>query len=79
MKFPIANHPLFGEKWDNYAQKYNRLAEILVDYGLGVALLRDVVEAVKEVEELSAQVAYETGFKHVLIVGGASREHSCTR
>lgn len=79
MKFPIANHPLFGEKWDDYAKKYNRLAEILEDYGLGVSLLRDVVEATKEVEELSTQVAYETGFKQGVLVGGAYREQSCTR
>lgn len=62
MKFPISNHPLFGEKWNDFAQKFNHLADIMEEHGLGVSLLREVVDAAVAVEELSAEVGYKIGF-----------------
>jgi hypothetical protein len=79
MKFPIANHPLFDERWNDYSKKFNQLAEILDENGLDSLLLRDVVEAVKAVEELAGEVGYITGLMQGLLAGGARNELSCTR
>lgn len=61
MKFPISHHPHFGEKYGDYAAKFNGLAEVLEGYGIDVLLLRGVVEATRDLEELAAEVAYYQG------------------
>lgn len=79
MEFPISQHPLFEERWDDYAKKFNRLAEILEDYGLGVALLSDVVEATKKLEELYAEVGYQTGLAQAFVTRDTDCEQSYNR
>lgn len=81
MKYPIANHPLFEEKWDKHARTFNRLSDILRDYGLGTRLLIDAIESAMEVEELASDTAFEMGVKHGLALTmqeGAKNELSCT-
>lgn len=59
---PVANHPLFGERWNNYSEKFNALAEILEKSGIDIKLLREVIEASNRVERLGYLEAYRMGY-----------------
>ena len=42
----------FPAAWDNYASRYNELSQKMEEAGIPPALLRDVVDAAREVERV---------------------------
>ncbi|SDI05234.1 hypothetical protein [Alteribacillus bidgolensis] len=63
MKYSIYQHVLFSEKRENFANSFQILADKLNEHGIDITLLDEVVDAVKEVEELTADAAFEKGYK----------------
>lgn len=56
---PVANHPLWGEIHNRYADAFNNLAEKLEKAGISIDDLHEVINSTKDYERLSFQ--YVTG------------------
>ncbi|KGG81093.1 hypothetical protein Y919_02765 [Caloranaerobacter azorensis H53214] len=61
-KVPISHNPRFKDVWNNYATKFNALAEKLENAGIDIKELRDVIEATKKIEHLGYFEAYKLGY-----------------
>lgn len=50
-------NPALAEKWDDYAEKFNHLADVMELHGIEVKLLRDVVNSAVELRQMFEDVA----------------------
>ncbi|MFB4162385.1 hypothetical protein ACE1TI_00830 [Alteribacillus sp. JSM 102045] len=63
MKYSISQHVLFADRRENFANSFQALADKLEEHDIDITLLDVVVDAVQEVEELTADAAFEKGYK----------------
>lgn len=66
---PIAEHPSFKYFWDDYANKFNKIAGFLDEKEMEetermsiIGLVREAIEAAQEVEKLSFAEVFKMGF-----------------
>ncbi|TEB08616.1 hypothetical protein Psch_02182 [Pelotomaculum schinkii] len=71
LKFPIAEHPSFKHFWDDYAKKFNRIADFLDEIKMEetermtiIEFAREAIEAAEEVERLSFAEVFKMGFMY---------------
>lgn len=50
-------NPALAAKWDEHAEKYNQLADLMELHGIDLKLLRSVVDSALELEKMLAGVA----------------------
>ena len=71
LKMPIAEHPAFGHLWDDYANKFKKIDGFLDEKEMEenermtiIKLVRETIEAAKEVEKLSFVEVFKMGFMY---------------
>ncbi|SDH15916.1 hypothetical protein SAMN05192534_10222 [Alteribacillus persepolensis] len=79
MTYSAAKHILFAEKRETFAQSFEILANKLIEHDIDISLLDDVVDAVQEVEELTADAAFENGYKKGWYNGKAHTQYDTYR
>lgn len=60
-ELPVANHPLFGERWEKYANAYNGFVEELGLSDEQIKGLRELLDCTKAIERLGYLTAYKIG------------------
>ncbi|PWV90265.1 hypothetical protein DFQ01_14441 [Paenibacillus cellulosilyticus] len=63
MKKQISEYPPYEELYDSYADNFNRLAEIMEEFGLDHSLLDDVCSSLEWLNKLDVRSAYQQGIQ----------------